>query len=520
MKVAIAFVAAAAFLALAAAERAAATSYYVRTDGDDSSNGLSWAAAKATPGAAITAATNHGDEVVVSNGAYLLTAAITLSKSIALRSANNDFNSVVFDGAGSNRLITINTTATNALVAGITISNFVSGGDGAAFSLPGARSAVISNCLITCCTPVRGTIYMKAGTFVDSVISSNAGGTDCTIWNYAAIDTCRFIRCLISNNVSPVAALGVDRHSQIVEVTDCTFANNKTVSLYIGSYGTPATGVVTSSRFLANSNVALQVRVGACAYVTNCDFVGNKTGNAGAMYFNGGIGNVYGCAFISNSAVPSFSGGLNLSSAGVTTIVERCSFLYNTGYRGGAAKSAGTSGGCSVFRNCLFAGNDGTEGGALYVDYNTRLENCTVVNNNSPSYSGIYFRGQGSPSVVEVINTICYSNSPVNFAYYATGTYTFAYSCVAPTGTVNYVWGDGNITNSPVFMNSGAGYGTNCIVGDLQLHPGSPCKNAGTNLTWMDAAVDLAGNPRIAFGRADMGAYEVVQVKGTLVVIE
>lgn len=36
----------------------------------------------------------------------------------------------------------------------------------------------------------------------------------------------------------------------------------------------------------------------------------------------------------------------------------------------------------------------------------------------------------------------------------------------------------------------------------------SPCYNAGTNLAWMITAVDLDGNPRIADGTVDMGAYE------------
>ena len=42
----------------------------------------------------------------------------------------------------------------------------------------------------------------------------------------------------------------------------------------------------------------------------------------------------------------------------------------------------------------------------------------------------------------------------------------------------------------------------------------SPCINTGTNLAWMDQAVDLAGNPRIQDGTADIGAFEMLAFQG------
>jgi len=48
----------------------------------------------------------------------------------------------------------------------------------------------------------------------------------------------------------------------------------------------------------------------------------------------------------------------------------------------------------------------------------------------------------------------------------------------------------------------------NRSAGNLRLLANSPCINAGTNQAWMVGAFDLDGNPRIAGGRVDMGAYE------------
>ncbi|MBN1670771.1 MAG: hypothetical protein JXR37_07055, partial [Kiritimatiellae bacterium] len=43
---------------------------------------------------------------------------------------------------------------------------------------------------------------------------------------------------------------------------------------------------------------------------------------------------------------------------------------------------------------------------------------------------------------------------------------------------------------------------------DFHLSPGSPCMDCGLNVEWMFAGTDLLGNPRIANGTVDLGAYE------------
>jgi hypothetical protein len=69
------------------------------------------------------------------------------------------------------------------------------------------------------------------------------------------------------------------------------------------------------------------------------------------------------------------------------------------------------------------------------------------------------------------------------------------YSCTTPQPES----GIGNITNAPLFVDQ--------LNGNFQLQANSPCINAGTN-GYAPAASDLAGNPRLVAGTADMGPYE------------
>jgi hypothetical protein len=92
-------------------------------------------------------------------------------------------------------------------------------------------------------------------------------------------------------------------------------------------------------------------------------------------------------------------------------------------------------------------------------------------------------------------NCIAYFNSaPVSAtANYSAGTLNFC--CTTPLPTSGF----GNFTNAPLLADVAAR--------DFHLQTNSPCINAGAN-SYVETDTDLDGNPRIAGGTVDVGAYE------------
>jgi Immunoglobulin domain len=208
---------------------------------------------------------------------------------------------------------------------------------------------------------------------------------------------------------------------------------------------------------------------------------------------------------LTNGAAPA-SGvqGLDQSGGGVycefSAVVSNCVIIGNTAAWDGAGAYNGTvnncmlignqagdgGGGASLSRmnNCLVFNNSGLAGSGGGVDSGT-LNNCTVVSNSAFANAGTFG--------CAMTNCIIYYNAGAN--YHESSSRVMSYCCTIPQP----VYGIGNITNQPLFVDT--------VAGNFRLQTNSPCIDTGNNAS-APAGPDLDGNPRILNGTVDMGAYE------------
>jgi hypothetical protein len=144
-----------------------------------------------------------------------------------------------------------------------------------------------------------------------------------------------------------------------------------------------------------------------------------------------------------------------------------------------------------VLNNCLILGNSAGPDQACAA-YGCTLTNCTVAQNRSYPNSDV------APIVQSCVlrNCILYYNGFNNSTYPDD-----MKNCCAEVGWAYSLFNgntNNNFSNPPLFVDTNS---------DFHLQAGSPCINSGNN-AWIAATNDLDGNPRIAGGTVDIGAYE------------
>lgn len=276
----------------------------------------------------------------------------------------------------------------------------------------------------------------------------------------------------VTNSVTLKSENGAER---------CVVDGNGTNRCFVISGATVDGFSITGGRVFDDDGAGVYINEGT---LLNCRVYGNIADGSGA---NGNGGGVH----------------VTLWYA----LIENCTIYSNTAHNNGGGINFLVGGDYQTVRNCLIHENTADWGGGVFaMTYGVSLNTCsiegsTITRNTATGTGGggIYLYnapGYGIPMTVNIQNTISYNNfggSSSNFVKVGSINTPVLFSCISPL-----LAGNGNTAADPCFISSN----------DFHLAEFSPCVNGGTNLTLVAGASDLDGNPRVAGGRTDIGAYE------------
>ncbi len=334
----------------------------------------------------------------------------------------------------------------------------------------------------------RKDAYLKIGPDIAYVYYGGGQIFPYTNWDMAA------------TNIQAAVDACVD--GSVVEVYDGTYKLKQEI---VVSNATTVRGTFEAFRAVIDGN-----HVTRCfrlchtnATLRNLQITGGWNPIGGGVYCDQG-GIVEGCDinnsgyYVVISSENVFGGGVYCDRGGVlrncrifNNYVQKQYPVYDNALGGGVFFNQG---GSAV--DCLIHGNLASSGGGgVFFSYGGVAVNCTIVGNTTSNYyandgGGISFAGGGS-----IQNCIVYSNlSDGARNWFNAGT------CIVSSCTAPMPGGTENTTNSPCFVN--------CAGRDYRLTSNSPCIDLGINQDWMWTATDFGGNPRIAHGVVDVGAFE------------
>ncbi len=427
---------------------------YVASSGNDTNNGSSWVTAKATIQAAIDEQ-YAGGLVLVGPGTYA--GGIELGKGISVLGVDGPAATMV-DGLGSGRCFEVDDTV--CTISGLTIMNGSTDFNGGGIFCKGGN-ATVTNCIVTQShAKWNGGGIAGCGAVSHCTIVSNTVGSVSFDHSYGGGVAGGLVDyCTVSGNRAQYGGGGmVDTEAEQCLITDNTAAT-------LG--GGIAFGIMANDCIIS-SNTALY---GGGLYLcpaNSCTIISNSATHAGGMY----LGEANYCTISGNTATD-YGGGMRHATA------NHCVITGNTSdkWGGGAVE-------CTV-NNSMISGNWASyfAGGMYYGTAN----NCTISGNSAANNAGGAYG-------TKAYNCIVWYNESLNKSNFSSGG-SARYSCSPdlPQGVRH------NTTNAPGFVDY--------ANGDYRLMSNSPCINWGDN-SYVSNAVDFAGNPRVAGGYVDMGAYE------------
>lgn len=442
-----------------------------------------------------------GSTVLVMNGHYNIGEQITFKNatagSLTIRSVNpatgeTDFGGAIFDAKKDNPGNEVRLFAAEREIAfyGCQLVNGrVDGNGGAALGKICAYDCVISNNTASGDGGAVGSTWggVCAGVFSNCLFACNqakkqyAGGG--AFFTFSGSPT--FYDCVFSNNTVNAgsgAAVYVKQGCEDLAIERCTFVENDGTDDLCGAVVFVGDGVAVARP------------------VTDCRFAGNR-----GISLSGAQTPLLRCEFAQNMCDQPFA---------TKALVESCIITNNTCSFFSCNKAI-----VSNLRNCLVA--DNRFNAAIFRMHSSypaicRISNCTFTKNTA-SYSYSLYDSPNENQGVSMTNTVFYDNAisktfdSKTFDSLVGCTVGFANNCTddASLQELTTSSGGGLVVEDPKFVDA--------LAGDFRIGSKSSCREKALTLGWMtDAAVDLAGNPRVldrngrvsSGARPDIGCYE------------
>ena len=461
-----------------------ASPIHLKTDGDDSADGSSWANAVATPARAL-ALVPDGGTILVRAGTYPVDGgSLVLDKQVALRSESGPAATVFEAVSGTDGPLLVCSNR-NVLVEGVTLKGG-SASDGLAGGLR-IYGGTATNCVVASCA--------------STAASSQGGGV------YMDEDVDGLYDCVVTNCTSAGSGGGV--YLLAGAVVGCVLANNTAAGggggIYISGTATPVFRDCAVLRNRARGGDGGGASVQRATAVTGCSIIGNTTsGNYGSGIYLGPGCSIADCVVSGNSGA-SRGGGIYTSAAAIS----RCVVSGNTCtyFAGGIFTDSSRIDNCLILCNTNTSTSSTTGGGGTFCRKDAVVVNCTYSGNaahraQSAWVDGVFaIRNCVFQDGVPLSAGIALSHIGIGDRIASQATQTYA-SCVFG-GDFPAVAGTGTITSDPKLD---AGFAPRAS---------SPCVNSGRNAYVRAGETDLLGQPRIhVFGGkarhdvVDMGCFE------------
>jgi predicted outer membrane repeat protein len=245
-------------------------------------------------------------------------------------------------------------------------------------------------------------------------------------------------------------------------------------------------GVDINDNTAQGYGAGMHIENGSSVTMDNVGFSYNTSGEGGAIVSEGLIF-ARNSSFSDNSA--GWGGAVKLgNNTNPESMFLNCQFRSNTAeWRGGAVWCM--NGTDALFFGCRFFGNTaGSTGGAIAVtnDASPQIINTTIAGNTAGQDGGGIYYNIESPSLAKIENSIIWGNSPDMIAFaenpsqesYVSINYLDIQNSLAGITNRedhNLTWGDGNISEDPLFPSDWETSGNVSI----EAGSGSPAIDAG-----------------------------------------